>query len=520
MSFSDSESNQPASGLQADMDPEELAQYQLDDLYEAFGSKAVFLVLPYGVKGFESQEWQKITFKATQTEAYRQKLIWAIVLGGNIAVRLGPLSDGLRSVDVDCKDRVDQFGELNPKLANSVRVFGKKGCQFFFRCQTWASNNGESAVTKLKCADDDYGEFRFGETGGAYSMIFGQHPDDPAVRWEIEGDKLASLDGRSDITLPDDVHEVNSEKPAKGSYDDVEPGETTPLKAALEKLSIADVWRLLGVKGEPPPRDKLVRSPFREDKKPSFSIYADGKKWKDHGTGEHGDAADFLAKAAKNLSKSEACRELIRLAESPPQPSPSPNNDGQGDDNESGWEDPKPISYELLPVAKMLPEMLPEPLRAWLVDEAERMQCPLDFLAASAICGLSGLIGAGCGIRPKQLDNWTVVPNLWGGLIGRPGSKKTPAMNAVLRPIRELEKVSGEIFKVQETRHKADMMEFKARQKALESKIEAAATWEPSEDPEIRRCRTGHRGTQGRIRKTQTAARSDMAAVHDAERHD
>ena len=68
----------------------------------------------------------------------------------------------------------------------------------------------------------------------------------------------------------------------------------------------------------------------------------------------------------------------------PPPPPPQPNNDCEGGDNESGWEDPKPISYELLPVAKMLPEMLPEPLRAWLVDEAERMQCPLDFLAASA----------------------------------------------------------------------------------------------------------------------------------------
>ena len=113
------------------MDPEELAQYQLDDLYEAFGSKAVFLVLPHGAKAFESREWEKITFKATQTEAYRLKLIWAIVLGGNIAVRLGPLSDGLRSVDVDRKDRVDQFGELNPKLANSVRVFGKKGVSIF-----------------------------------------------------------------------------------------------------------------------------------------------------------------------------------------------------------------------------------------------------------------------------------------------------------------------------------------------------------------------------------------------------
>ena len=80
---------------------------------------------------------------------------------------------------------------------------------------------------------------------------------------------------------------------------------------------------------------------------------------------------------------------------------------------EEEWSDPQPISYELRPVAKMLSEMLPEPLRAWLTDEAERMQCPLDFVAVSAVCGLSGLIGAGCGIRPKKLDSWTVIPNLW-----------------------------------------------------------------------------------------------------------
>ncbi len=87
----------------------------------------------------------------------------------------------------------------------------------------------------------------------------------------------------------------------------------SPLEAALDKLLIADVWRLLGLPGEPPGRDKTVRSPFRDDKSPSFSIFARGKRWKDHGTGEQGNAIDFLAKA-RNLSNAEACRELIRLA--------------------------------------------------------------------------------------------------------------------------------------------------------------------------------------------------------------
>lgn len=87
----------------------------------------------------------------------------------------------------------------------------------------------------------------------------------------------------------------------------------TPLEAALDKFSISDVWQLLGLPGEPPERDKSVRSPFRDEKNPSFSIFAKGKRWKDHGTGEHGNAIDFLAKA-RGLSNGDACRELIRLA--------------------------------------------------------------------------------------------------------------------------------------------------------------------------------------------------------------
>ena len=87
----------------------------------------------------------------------------------------------------------------------------------------------------------------------------------------------------------------------------------SPLEAALDKLLIADIWRLLGLPRNPPERDKSVRSPFRDDKHPSFSIFDKGRRYKDHGTGEQGNAADFLAKA-RNLSNGEACRELIRLA--------------------------------------------------------------------------------------------------------------------------------------------------------------------------------------------------------------
>jgi hypothetical protein len=57
---------------------------------------------------------------------------------------------------------------------------------------------------------------------------------------------------------------------------------------------IPGAWKLLSLDSEP---GKSVRSPFREDKRPSFSVYDDGRKWKDHATGEHGDVIDFIARA-------------------------------------------------------------------------------------------------------------------------------------------------------------------------------------------------------------------------------
>jgi hypothetical protein len=54
-------------------------------------------------------------------------------------------------------------------------------------------------------------------------------------------------------------------------------------------------------------------SPFREDRNPSFSVYDNGQQWKDHATGDHGDAVDFLAKAL-DLPEKEACRRFVEMA--------------------------------------------------------------------------------------------------------------------------------------------------------------------------------------------------------------
>uniref|UniRef100_UPI001ABA9996 YfjI family protein n=1 Tax=Bartonella taylorii TaxID=33046 RepID=UPI001ABA9996 len=76
----------------------------------------------------------------------------------------------------------------------------------------------------------------------------------------------------------------------------------------------------------------------------------------------------------------------------------------------------------------------------YIYDVSERQQAPMDFIAVSALCGLAAVIGNGVRIAPKQHDDWTIVPNLWGALIGQSSTMKTPAMKAALAPITCLQK--------------------------------------------------------------------------------
>ncbi len=82
------------------------------------------------------------------------------------------------------------------------------------------------------------------------------------------------------------------------------------LDAAKSRVSIADAWRALGLPGEP---RRTCCSPFREDKHPSFSIFADGRGWHDFATGEKGDVVSFVKRATAGTD-SDAIRRVLDLA--------------------------------------------------------------------------------------------------------------------------------------------------------------------------------------------------------------
>ena len=93
--------------------------------------------------------------------------------------------------------------------------------------------------------------------------------------------------------------------------------------AAREKFKIADAWHLLGLDGDP---KSSCKSPFREDRSPSFSIHSDGTAWTDHATGDGGDVVEFIRHAIGGDHKDvrEWLRQRIGTDNAPSKPTKAP----------------------------------------------------------------------------------------------------------------------------------------------------------------------------------------------------
>lgn len=100
---------------------------------------------------------------------------------------------------------------------------------------------------------------------------------------------------------------------------------------------------------------------------------------------------------------------------------------------------PIPLPNGLPKVMPWYDELLPMDLCERVSDVAERTQCPADFVGVALVVAISAVVGRKFSIRPKQHDDWTVIPNQWGIIIGRPSAMKSPALKLALRPLEALE---------------------------------------------------------------------------------
>jgi Protein of unknown function (DUF3987) len=146
-------------------------------------------------------------------------------------------------------------------------------------------------------------------------------------------------------------------------------------------------------------------------------------------------------------------------------------------DSSQAWPE-KPVALDIqLPAVEELREsLIPGPLSKWVFDVAKRMDnAAPDFVAAAAVVQAGALLGRKLGIRPKRHDDWVVIPNLWGGLVGMPASMKTPALEAALKPIKRLAAKAKIDYEDALKNHDFDKVIYAAQHKALKETLQAKA---------------------------------------------
>ncbi len=134
------------------------------------------------------------------------------------------------------------------------------------------------------------------------------------------------------------------------------------------------------------------------------------------------------------------------------------------------WQKPQTLGNTLPPVPALNLKILPNAVREFVEDTSDLMQSPPEFLAVPLMISAAAALGNQWAIVPKRKDHsWTVSPVLWGAIIGRPGTKKSPCLSRAIKPILEIEKqLSDEHMKRLQSFH-ADKILYEAQLKKAKS---------------------------------------------------
>lgn len=137
------------------------------------------------------------------------------------------------------------------------------------------------------------------------------------------------------------------------------------------------------------------------------------------------------------------------------------------------WPDPQPVPHAT--VAPLAPLLLPEVLRPFLEDIAQRMQVPIDFPAVGLIILIGSLLGRQRVVFPnRNSESWWEPANLWGLLVGMPGIKKSPALDAALDFAYSAQVQAKQEHDPVRQQYEADQKVYEAKLKAQGKKLEAA----------------------------------------------
>lgn len=150
------------------------------------------------------------------------------------------------------------------------------------------------------------------------------------------------------------------------------------------------------------------------------------------------------------------------------------------------YREPEQLWSELQPLpavaeAPALPvELVPEPLRAWCIAQAESAWLPPEWFALAALTVCGGVIAPRLAIRPWTSSNHVETPNFWCMIAAPPGSMKSSVLDAATAPLQRL---AGELLEKWhadgEPAQIADQKDLDAQIKGVEKQLGASGSSAP-----------------------------------------
>lgn len=126
--------------------------------------------------------------------------------------------------------------------------------------------------------------------------------------------------------------------------------------------------------------------------------------------------------------------------------------DGQAVPFKPGMDWPAPDMSLLRPERPPAPRMPPDnfnfvfgPWSEWLSSAATVKGAPVDYVALALLATASACIGNARWASPWE--GWKEPPILWAMLIGEPSAGKSPALDAVLDPVKQIERALSEKYR-------------------------------------------------------------------------
>lgn len=102
------------------------------------------------------------------------------------------------------------------------------------------------------------------------------------------------------------------------------------------------------------------------------------------------------------------------------------------------WPDLGTLPPPRTPAQSMPIDLLPRGVASYVTAEAAGLGACIEFVAVPLVVAAGSLLGRTLAVRPRRRNRWTITPNLWGALVGRPSAMKSPSGSAGLLPLRRL----------------------------------------------------------------------------------